>query len=618
MKSRTAPITKERRKSIFLTFLLLLSIPVFVLGLLQNENFDIRNRAFQDVEVSPLNPCVITFPNVNPYSLEVGSTFRIQIDAMSTSLGIQSIDIKDGNGNDLFTKAYPNIPRQISESFSFTPSAAQAYEIKGVMADINKKTYECVISSTYDIDGVRAVANNSKPVFTSLPKDSKPSQVIKVGETYEYTLMAEDIDQDTINYSFSFTPNNQWLKPTVIDDGGNGRLTIKFIGSTNQPASYLANIFIHDGYSRHLASQSWVINVNPKENDIPQVKIIEPTEPLMINTQDSFTVSWDAQDSNQIVKYEVYISSNPANQDSWITVNKDIPYNRYSQSIDTREYKDGSYRVIVRAIDNQTPQAIGMDVSNEIVISRGQTKGKEPDDQTSLDTPQVVNFAPTSTDEVKNKRPTIKASLVASEGNKINEETILVKLDNQDISKQIKINKISESEYTLIYMPEQDIETGLHKVEVSFKDSSDKEMTKDWTFTIQGQDQNGETFNIFGYAISKRLAYIIAGGIGIILLAIFVPMIIFALWKDDKEETPPPLTPSLPHDSGKDIPQVQNITPIEPVIDTKPMYTAPAPVTDLSSVLPQIEEDTTLPKPDLVTPETQPTQDDNNPPEPIL
>jgi hypothetical protein len=455
MNLRTAPKTPKRGKNIFLTFLLLLSIPIFVLGVLQNESFDVREDAFDDVEVSPLNPCVITFPNVNPYSLEVGKTFRIQVDAMSTSLGIQSISVTDSNNNALFTKTYTDIPRQASESFSFTPEVAKAYEIKGAMADINKKTYQCIISSTYDVDGVRAVINNSKPIFGSLPKESKPSQNINTGDTYEYTLTAQDLDQDTINYSFSFTPNNQWLKPTVIEDGGDGKLTIKFRGSTNEAASYLANVFIHDGYSTHLSSQSWVINVNPKENDIPVVKIVEPTDSILIDDETSFTVSWDAADDNQIIRYEVYMSSNPANQNSWIAVNKNIQYNETTQSIDTREYKDGTYKIIVRAVDNQKPEAIGLDVSKEIVISRGQTEGKEPDDKVSLDVPQIINFSPTATDEIKNSKPTIKASLVATSDSKVDEESISIKTNNKDITEEIKINKISDSEYTVYIYQKQ-------------------------------------------------------------------------------------------------------------------------------------------------------------------
>lgn len=606
MNLRTAPKTPKKGKNIFLTFLLLLSIPIFVLGVLQNESFDIREDAFNDVEVSPLNPCVITFPNVNPYSLEVGKTFRIQIDAMSTSLGIQSISVTDSNNNALFTKTYTDIPKQTSESFSFTPEVAKAYEIKGAMADINKKTYQCIISSTYDVDGVRAVTNNSKPVFASLPKESKPSQNINTGDTYEYTLTAQDLDQDTINYSFSFTPNNQWLKPTVIEDGGNGKLTIKFRGSTNKAASYLANMFIHDGYSTHLSSQSWVINVNPKENDIPIVKIVEPTDSVVIDDETSFTVSWDATDDNQIVRYEVYMSSNPANQNSWITVNKNVQYNETTQSIDTREYKDGTYKIIVRAVDNQKPEAIGLDVSKEIVISRGQTEGKEPDDQVSLDVPQIINFSPTATDEIKNSKPTIKASLVATSDSKVDEESISIKLDNKGITEKIKINKISDSEYTVIYLPETDIETGIHKVEISFKDSNGQEAKKDWTFTIAGEEENTDNFNIFGYYINKRIAYIIAGGIGLIVLAIIVPIIIFAVWKDEKkEETPVPPTPTIPKTSNIiETPEIVT-EPIQPVqqVPQQQTYTAPEPSEDIAQLLGQIEEI---------------KKEDNTPPEPIL
>ncbi len=610
MNLKTAPKISKKGKNIFLTFLLLLSIPIFVLGVLQNESFDIREDAFDDVEVSTLNPCVITFPNVNPYSLEVGKTFRIQIDAMSTSLGIQSISVTDGNNNPLFTNTYKEIPRQISESFSFTPEVAMAYEIKGVMADINKKTYQCIISSAYDVDGVRAISNNSKPVFVSLPKESKPSQNIKAGDTYEYTLTAQDLEQDTINYSFSFTPNNEWLKPTVIEDGGNGKLTVKFRGSTNEAASYLANMFIHDGYSTHLASQSWIINVNPKENDIPMVKIVEPTESVLIDDETSFAVSWDATDDNQIVRYEVYISSNPANQNSWITVNKNIPHDQYSQSIDTREYKDGTYKIIIRAVDNQKPEAIGVDVSKEIVISRGQTEGKEPDDKVSLDVPQIVNFSPTATDEIKNSKPTIKASLVATSDATVDQESINMKLDNKDITEKLKINKISESEYTVIYLPEEDITSGIHKVEISFKDSNGKEATKDWTFTIKGDEENNDSFNILGYQINKRIAYIIGGGIGLIVLAIFVPIIIFAVWKDEKkEEIPTPPTPSTPKTSSIETVQItQPVTKlVEPTpvqtVPTEQSYSAPEPDADIAQLLNQIEDI---------------KKEDNSPPEPIL
>ena len=606
MRLKIAQRKSRRGRSLFLTFLLLLSIPVFVIGLLQDESFDIRNRAFDDIEVSEENPCVITFPNVNPYSLEINSTFRVQIDAVTTSLGVQAISIKDENNNDLFSKTYETNPQRISESFFFTPTVEKAYEIKGIMLDFNKKSYECVVSSTHDVEGVRAVSNNSKPVFTSSPKSSKPSQSIRTGDIYEYKLVAEDLDKDTINYSFSFTPGNLWLKPTVIEDGGNGRLTIKFRGSTEQPASYLANVFIHDGYSRHLSSQSWVISVSPKENDIPSVKIINPYEPILIKEQNILKVRWDSRDINHISKFEMYVSSNPTNEKSWITINRNIPYNATTQDINTTELKDGTYRIILRAIDNQNPPAIGMDISEEIVISKGQTEGKEPDDQVALEEPQIINFSPTSTDDISNNRPTIKASLIASVGESVIQESILVKLDNIDITKKIKINKISDSEYTVLYLPEEELSKGVHKVEITFKDSAEKEVSKDWTFTISGEEVDPDSFNIFGYFINKRVAMIIGGGIALLILAIFTPMIIFAVWKDDsveKSDFNPTLPPTIPREEGKiETPAyekpnqitelvTENFTAPKPIIeDTPAQKDIPEPVADLSILLEQIND----------------------------
>jgi hypothetical protein len=550
-------------RTLFLTFLLLFSIPIFVLGLLQDSSFDIRNRAFEEIEVSEQYPCVISFPSVNPYSLEVGKTFRVQVDAMTTSLGIQAISIKDSYNNDLLQENYSDSPSRITESFSFTPTVAKTYEMKGVMLDLNKKSYECVISSSYDIKGIRAITNNSRPEFTTSPKDSQPSQNIKTGQTYEYTLMADDKDGDTINYSYSFTPGAEWLKATVIEDGGNGRLAIKFRGSTETPASYLANVFIHDGYSTHLSSQSWVISVSPAENDNPVVTIIEPASPTRITTEDTLPVRWEAQDDNHIVKYELFVSSNPTNEKTWITIDNDIAYNQNSYTINTTELKDGTYRIIIRATDNQKPAGIGLGISEEIVIAKGQITGRSPDDQVLLPSPQIINISPTSTDAISNRRPTIRATLISSEGEKVDEESIVFKVDDQDITGEIKINRVSDTEYTVIYLPEHNLSTGMHKVEVSFNDTANMKASKDWTFTIEGEETDSEIFNIFGLTLSKRIVITVIGGIALILLAIFVPMIIFAVWRDDSEEYSDynaSLPPTIPeHNLPPAIPQEKEV-----------------------------------------------------------
>ena len=67
--------------------------------------------------LSKLNPCIITFPNVNPYTLEVNKTVRIQVDAISDSSSIKEITIKDERGETLFNKEYDStINTRVTES----------------------------------------------------------------------------------------------------------------------------------------------------------------------------------------------------------------------------------------------------------------------------------------------------------------------------------------------------------------------------------------------------------------------------------------------------------------------------------------------------------------------
>ncbi|OGC44961.1 hypothetical protein A2400_01450 [candidate division WS6 bacterium RIFOXYB1_FULL_33_14] len=613
---RNAPLTRKKKKNILLTFLLLLALPIFVYGLLENSSFDFRNKAFEDIELSESNPCIITFPNVNPYSLEINSTVRVQVDALSQAFFVKDINISDNMGNILLAKEYTDSPKTVTESFPFTPQTEKAYNLSGSMTDTNNQSYVCVISSPYDIKGVRAITTNTKPQFTTTPRASIPSQNIQTGVTYEYTVQAEDIDKDTINYAYSFTVGEDWLKPTVLEDGGNGKLSIKLKGSTNKAGSYLANIFIHDGYSTHLSSQSWVISVSPKENSNPSVKIIEPVSPVEIKDNTVLKVRWEGEDDSQIIKYEIYISSNPTNENTWKTINKNINPSITSYNIDFKDITDGAYRVIVRAVDNQIPAGMGMDISEEILISKQAPKPPKPDDQIVLPQPQVINMSPTSTDTLSNPLPTIKASLVSSEGATINESSILVKIDNKDITQDIKINKISESEYTVIYIPEQPLTYGLHKVDLTFEDSNKTSVQKSWTFTIEGgeEQEDSDYFNIFGFEIAKRTLFIVIGGLGLIVLAIIIPMIIVAIWKDGSKESEPnnyalpqsvPPTTEIPieqrqtqdlqdlvkHDFQAPEPELPTPTQgniPEPIIEEQ-ITTPPEPEEDLDSLYKQIE-----------------------------
>jgi len=588
MKIRNAPRKTKSLFVIYSTFFLLLSIPLVTWGVI-NGSFDIRNMAFDSVTVSDENPCVISLPNVNPYTLEVGKEITIQVDAALKNAGIATLKITDSTGKLIHQEDFQKSPTSIATSFKFTPMKSGTVDMLGLISKVGGGSVACKISSEYDILGLKAMASNLIPEFTSVPAGSKPSQDIKTGTTYEYTLTALDIDGDNINYSYSFTPGATWLKPTVIEDGSNGKLTIKFQGSTDTPASYLANVFIHDGYSKHLASQTWVISVSPENNDIPNVKILSPVSSTKVDKGQSVKISWEATDLNQITKYELYVSQNPTDQTDWVMINNNISSKTTSYLIDTTNLKSGTYKAILRATDNQSPSLTGIGLSPEITVS-GTDVPTTPDDVVVIADPQVINMSPNSTDTVQNKQVTTKATIIAGTNATVNDDSIVVKLDDKDVSGDVSINKISEQEHTIIYQPSADLATGLHKMEITFKDSNERSVTKSWTFTIQAEETVAEGYvKIFGMEISQRTLIIIGVGILVIIAAIVAPIIIFKVWKveQEKQDVDPQENGYIPNLPTEPIPaftptpsEISNLveTPVEeikPVEDAWDNYAAP-------------------------------------------
>jgi len=514
---------------------LLLSLPLVIYGLFQ-QSFDIRNRAYDMLELSEKNPCIISFPNVNPYSLEVGKSIRIQVDAKFSNSGIKKLEVSNSEGKILHTEEFPDSPLQMGTSFVFTPDKSGTVDILGMIEKTDGGSAGCKVSSPYDIKGLRAISSNSSPEFTSNPTQSKPSQDIKTGTQYEYQLSALDTDGDRINYSYSFTPRADWLKPVVIEDGSNGKLAITFRGYTETPASYLANVIIHDGYSKHVKSQSWVISVGQAENDIPKVKILKPEDSLRIDAGKSFDSLWEVSDLNHVSSFELFMAKNVTDEKSWKKVSEALPYNVLGSSVPTNDLDSGTYKLVVKATDNQVPPKSGVGVSPEIVISRSSDTVPPTDDVVILGEPQIINMSPSTEDTVSNPRATIKGTLIAGEGAEIKESSISFKVDDKDVTDKMKINKISENEYTLIYQPTEDLVDGTHKGEISFEDTKGKKATKTWDFTINSKADTSGSYNIFGIEISKRTAFIIGIGILLIVIAICIPLLIAAIWGKGKRE----------------------------------------------------------------------------------
>jgi hypothetical protein len=563
-------LTKSKQKPIiYLTFLLILSLPLVIFGIAQ-ENFDIRRRAFQDLELSDEYQCLISFPHVNPYSLEKDSTITVQVDARIKDDFAKELNIYDIDGEIIHSEIFEGSPIEFATSFTYSPRTSGKADMTGVVTKGQEGIVECEITSPYNIQGLQILPQNKAPKFLSKPSESIPSQNIETGDMYEYTLNAKDMEGDNISFTYSFTPRADWLKPTVIEDGSGGNLTIKFRGSTTKPASYLAHVLIHDGYSKNVRSQSWVINVSPKENDIPVVTIIDPIESIRIDRGVTFRTSWESVDLNHILGHELFITNNPTNEDTWIPIDKDIPYNQNDYNIDTSDLRPGTYKVIVRSTDNQDPPASGIGISPEIVVSAItdiDDKEEEKDDEVILKQPQIVNVSPSSTDEVSNRLVTVRATLMASEGAKIDDETITFKLNDRDLSDNIRLNRITEREYTIIYQPEKELDEGLHKAEVIFKDSEGQEVSRLWNFMITSdRETEDDIYTIFGYDIPRNIVIIVGIGLLTVILALAIPFIIFSIWKGDKrrDDGEPYQNDRLPPSTPKDDTQYVQVSTEEP------------------------------------------------------
>ena len=530
--------TKKSKKSLLLivSLLFFLALPLVAYTLLE-RTLDTRSKAFDRIELSDQNPCIISLPNVNPYSLEVGKSIRIQVDAKLTSSGIKKLNIMDPSGKEIYKEDFPNAPLQIGTSFIYTPEKSGTIDILGSIDLTGDSSAACKISSPYDIRGIRAIVNNSSPEFTSQPKSSKPGQDIKTGIQYEYTLTAEDEDKDRINYFYSFTPRADWLKAVIVEDGSSGRLTVVFRGTTDKAASYLAHVVIHDGYSMHVRTQSWVISVSPSENDIPIVKIIDPLQPIRIDAGKNFDASWTVSDLNHIERFQLFMAKNPSDESTWKKIGADLAYNVVKTTVPTEGLSSGTYKLVVKATDNQDQPKSGIGISPEIVISRLSDRDPVTDDEIILPEPQITNMSPTSSEEISNRRVTIKGTIIASEGAKINETSIVFKVNDENVTEDVKINKITDREYTLIYQPTKDLKDGVHKAEITFSDTNNKESSKSWEFTInESADDYSEVYTIFGKEISKRTLLIIGMGLFIIILAICIPLLISLIWGKGKSK----------------------------------------------------------------------------------
>src|SRR5690606_665724 len=93
-------------------------------------------------------------------------------------------------------------------------------------------------------------------------------------------------------------------------------------------------------------------------------------------------------------------------------------------------------------------------ISSKTPIDDG-NNGEKPDDGVILVDPQIINISPSKGSKLKNKSATISATLIAGTSAEIEKSTVVFYLDDKDLTKDLKINEISKSEFSIIYSPKE-------------------------------------------------------------------------------------------------------------------------------------------------------------------
>ena len=542
---------KAFRLQIFASLLLLLSIPLTIYNFTSNQDFDTRSSANDQVD---LVQCSISFPFVSPETLESGKTVQLDISANSSDKtgAFQSISIQTDQGEILFEQDYPVPVESINERVTYSPDEIGDVQIFG-QADGVLESTPCIVGiNTTAIKFIRVQEVNAAPDFTSEPTAADPSNVLVPSDQYSYELTAADSDGDKINFAYSFSPRSEWLNAEVVENGDDGALKIRFSGTADTPASYLVNVFIHDGYSAHLRSQSWVISVEQSENDTPVVTV-KSLSSTSINQGDNITVEWSAEDLNQITKQMLFVSKDPGNSAKWTVVDDNLAHNVNRYVYNTSALDPGTYKFIVQAVDNADEPATGTGLSPEFAVGEApppepvdpsdddsspgdDDDGEDPDDGVVIEAAQIINISPAEGAEVINARRSITATLVAADGERVKTDSILFKLDGVDQTQNIEISEVSESEITVIYKPPEDLESGEHKVEIQFEDSGANFAEKAWTYSVRSDQSSEDTYTIFGYEIAKRTAMIILMGLAVILLALLLPWLLYLAWRKSDDD----------------------------------------------------------------------------------
>lgn len=485
------------------------------------------------------------------------------------------------------------------------------------------------------------VATNDPPVFNSDPmKDSKPGISFVFGQAYSYRLEVRDPDNDPLFYKIVKVPG--WV--TVTRDTTKALvLNISGVPSEADAGSNLFSISVNDG-AGHFITQTWVINVDYADNDIPKVTISKPSKAISVRRGNNFEIIWDVEDRNQVISFDILYTKDPSSL-SGKTYKSGIGYRYRSYIVNTKNLNEGDYYFLVYAHDTFDPPAIGKARTPLVKViapppppptktpTPKPPKTTTPTPTTTVtttpitsitDTPAVTTPPVTTTPSViitDTPAPTPEQGdvdvqinsplegakvidsefsanirLVAGPDAQITSDKVQVFIDSQDVTAQCAFTTEKGKTITISYKSSVLLSVGAHTITVKAEDTSLRKGEKTVNFSIV-ESEEPVLVDFLGFKIPKSLYTIIIIGLILIAVALILPIILYFTWKRNDSITVS--TPSTGTLGGK------GPAPIQPNLTRTP----PSPFTPIKPG--QVQA---TPKPGVsTTPTSAPVQIQRNP-----
>lgn len=196
---------------------------------------------------------------------------------------------------------------------------------------------------------------------------------------------------------------------------------------------------------------------------------------------------------------------------------------------DVSSIVDGQYWLKVIVVDNSGN--VTERLSPQFVINN---TGTGEDD----DSPMIINIQPIDGDEITDQTPEISGQMVPSFGSSIDISTFSFSIDGE-VSTQVC--NVTESRF--ICNLSESLSNGIHMVSVSVSDTSGKQVSEDWTFTVNfnGQDDDSTdeeideeieevAINILGISIPRGIVLLTCLLCLCLILLIVLPWLLYILW----------------------------------------------------------------------------------------